>query len=392
MREPERIQTVVIGAGQAGLSVGYHLMKRGVPFVILEANARVGDTWRTRWDSLRLFTPAIYDSLVGMRFPAPSRSFPTKDEMADYLESYARHFKLPVRTGVTVTRVSKQGGLFLVATSNGDIIAENVVVAMATFQKGKRPAFADALSPTIGQFHSSAYRTPKQFAPGGVLVVGAGNSGAEIALDAAKSGHNTWISGPNPGQVPFRPDSLFGRYVFAPFLLRIVFHRLVTLNTPMGRKAHAGPVKATPLIRTRVSELEKAGIKRVGRTVGIKNGKPLLDGGETLDVNTVVWCTGFDPGFSWIDLPVFDARGRPIQRRGIVDTEPGLFFTGLHFLFALSSTMIHGAARDAEYVANAVVARARKSQRATSMTELMMSPSRIPSTTSMPSTTSAKTV
>src|SRR5215208_7808751 len=135
MGELERIQTVIIGAGQSGLSVGYHLARQGIPFLILESNERVGDTWRKRWDSLRLFTPACYDSLVGMPFPAPPRSFPTKDAMADYLESYAAHFKLPVRTGVKVTRVSKQGSKFLVSTDKGQIVADQVVIAMANYQK-----------------------------------------------------------------------------------------------------------------------------------------------------------------------------------------------------------------------------------------------------------------
>jgi putative flavoprotein involved in K+ transport len=392
MSDLERIQTVVIGAGQSGLTVGYHLAKQRLPFVILEAKERVGDTWRMRWDSLRLFTPAKYDSLVGMPFPAAPRSFPTKDQMGDYLEQYAHRFKLPVRTGVTVTRVSKRDGRFLVETSDGDIIAENVVVAMASYQKGRLPSFAKDLDSSVTQFHSVDYRNAQQFAPGGVLVVGAGNSGAEIALEAAKNGHKTFISGRNPGHVPFKIESMIGKYVLAPILLRFVFHRVLTLDTPMGRKVYAKQHGGAPLIRTRPMELEKAGVIRVARTVGATNGKPVLDDGQSPDVNTVVWCVGFDPGFSWIELPVFDQRGEPIHRRGVVEKEPGLFFTGLQFLYAMTSTMIHGAARDAEYVANAVVARARMSQRATSAIDAMVSPSRMPSTTSIPSTTSAKTV
>jgi putative flavoprotein involved in K+ transport len=392
MRDPERIQTIVIGAGQAGLSVGYHLAKHGTPFLILEADARVGDVWRKRWDSLRLFTPAFLDSLVGLPFPAPSRSFPTKDAMGDYLETYARHFNLPVRTSTAVKRVSKRDSHFYVETSQGDFIAENVVVAMSSYQKPRPPKFAQELRDSITQFHSLDYRTPRQFAPGGVLVVGAGNSGAEIALEAAKSGHTTWISGRDPGHVPFKIESAIGKYVLEPVLLRFVFHRVLTLNTPMGRKAHASTLgRGTPLIRTRPSELDKAGIMRAPRTVGVENGLPRLEDGRTLDVNTVVWCTGFDPGFSWIDLPIFDSHGEPRHRRGVVEKEPGLFFTGLHFLFAMSSTMIHGAARDAEYVANAVMGRVATSQR-TSTIDAIVSPSRMPSTTSIPSTTSAKTV
>jgi len=391
MRDRERIQTVVIGAGQSGLTVGYHLAKSGVEFVILEAKQRVGDTWRMRWDSLRLFTPAKYDGLAGMPFPAPPRSFPTKDEMADYLEQYAHRFKLPVRTGVTVTRVSKHDRRFLIETSQGNIVAENVIVAMASYQKGRLPSFASQLGSSVAQLHSIDYRNPSQFAKGGVLVVGAGNSGAEIALEAARNGHKTFISGRNPGHVPFRIESPIAKYILAPVLFRFVFHHVLSLRTPVGRKLHARPQRGAPLIRTRPMELEKAGVVRVARTVGARDGKPLLDDGQSLDVGTVVWSTGFDPGFTWIDLPIFGTNGEPIHRRGIVEKEPGLYFTGLHFLFAMTSTMIHGAARDAEYVAKAAIARAKSLQR-TSAIDAMPSPSRIPSTTSMPSTTSAKMV
>jgi putative flavoprotein involved in K+ transport len=361
MRDPERIQTVIIGAGQSGLSVGYHLARRGVPFVILEANQRVGDTWRKRWDSLRLFTPARYDALVGMPFPAASTSFPTKDAMADYLESYAKHFKLPVRTGVTVTRLSKRGNGFLVSGDNLAIEAENVVIAMATFQQPRIPKFAAELDPSIVQMHSSDYRNPAQLRKGGLLVVGAGNSGAEIAIEAARNGYATMLSGRHPGHVPFRIESFIGRNVLAPFVLRVVFHRVLTLNTPLGRKASSsGAPKAAPLIRTRPQEIVAGGIQRVAKTVGVKDGRPLLEDGRTLDVANVVWCTGFHPGFSWIDLPVFGPNGAPLHQRGVVTSEPGIFFTGLEFLFAMSSTMIHGAARDAEYIATAVLARAER--------------------------------
>ena len=360
MRE-EQIQTVIIGAGQSGLSAGYHLARRGVPFVILEANQRVGDTWRKRWDSLRLFTPARYDALVGMPFPASATSFPTKDAMADYLESYAKHFKLPVRTGAPVTRLSKRGKGFLVQGADFAIEAENVVIAMASYQQPRVPAFAAELDPSIVQMHSSDYRNPAQLRKGGVLVVGAGNSGAEIAIEAARNGYSTMLSGRHPGHVPFRIESFVGRNVLAPIVLRFVFHRLLTLNTPIGRKAKGdGAPRAAPLIRTRPQELVAGGIQRAAKTVGVKDGRPLLEDGRALDVANVVWCTGFHPGFSWVDLPVFGQNGAPLHRRGVVESEPGIYFTGLEFLFAMSSTMIHGAARDAEYIANAVLARVKR--------------------------------
>src|SRR5262245_35881833 len=175
--------TVVIGGGQAGLSVGYYLARQGRPFVILDANKRVGDAWRQRWDSLHLFTPAVFDSLVGMKFPAPPFSFPTKDEMADYLEAYARRFQLPVRTGIRVDRLSRVGTRYLVEAGPHRFEADHVVVAMSSYQIPRTPAFGKDLRPDILQMHSSAYRNPAQLKPGGVLLVGAGNSGAEIAIE-----------------------------------------------------------------------------------------------------------------------------------------------------------------------------------------------------------------
>ena len=356
MSEPERIQTVVIGAGQAGLSVGYHLARRGAPFVILEANQRIGDTWRKRWDSLRLFTPARFDGLAGMPFPAPAHSFPTKDEMADYLEAYAARFRLPVRTGVRVDRVTRQGGRFLVTAGDSVFEADHVVVAMATYQKPRVPPFAWELDAGIVQLHSSEYRNPAQLRQGGVLVVGAGNSGAEIAIELARRGYPTWMSGRDVGRVPFRIGGLPYRLVLGRLVLRGLFHRVLTRDTPIGRKLAPKLVsRGAPLIRVMPKDLATAGVRRVPRAAGARDGRPVLEDGRVLDVANVVWCTGFHPGFSWIDLPVLGERGEPEHHRGVVAKEPGLGFVGLHFLYAMSSGMIHGVGRDAAYVADAIV-------------------------------------
>ncbi|HKU60298.1 MAG TPA: FAD-dependent oxidoreductase [Gemmatimonadales bacterium] len=359
-RPMERVQVVVIGGGQAGLSVGYHLARRGVRFVILEAKERIGDSWRERWDSLRLFTTRRLDSLDGMPFPGSSHEFPTKNEMADYLEAYAARFALPIRTGVRVTNLTRQGERYLVSAGDQRFEADHVVVAMATYQEPKIPAFAAELAPEIGQLHSLEYRRPSQLKPGGVLVVGAGNSGAEIALEAVRNGHPTWLSGRHTGNVPFDIETLLSRYVFQPLLLRVIFHRLLTVDTPVGRKARPKIISAGgPLIRTKPKDLLAAGVRRVGRTAGIRDGKPVLDDGTVLDVTNVVWCTGFHPGFSWIDLPVLDEHGEPRHERGLLPDEPGLSFVGLHFLYSMSSTMIHGVGRDAERVAEAAAARVK---------------------------------
>jgi putative flavoprotein involved in K+ transport len=357
MQDPETIDTVIIGAGQAGLSVGYHLARRGVPFVILEGNQRVGDSWRKRWDSLRLFTPARYDGLDGLPFPADSWSFPTKDQMADYVESYARRFELPVRTGTRVDRVARSSDGLLVSAGDTRILARQVVVAMANFQRPRIPGFAAGLAPHIVRLHSSNYRNPGQLREGAVLVVGAGNSGAEIAHEVARAGHRTWLSGRGTGEVPFRVAGALSRVVLARLLFRVVFHRVLTVDTPLGRKARPRVVRGgAPLIRTRSAELAAAGVARVPRTAGLQEGLPRLDDGTTLDVANVIWCTGYEPGFDWIDLPVLDERGEVVQRRGIASADPGLGFLGLHFLYAMSSAMIHGVGRDAEYLADRIAA------------------------------------
>ena len=357
--QTECVHTVVIGGGQAGLSVGYFLQRRGIPFVILEANARIGDSWRQRWDSLRLFTTARWDALAGMPFPAAPDEFPTKDQMADYLEAYAAKFRLPVRTGARVDRLWKGDGGYLIATAGGLLEAEHVVIAMANYQAPRIPAFAAQLGGDVLQLHSRDYRGPGQLRAGGVLIVGAGNSGAEIAMDVARAGHDVWLSGRDVGHMPFHIDSAVALKVVQPVLFRFVFHRLLTVDTPMGRKARPAIIsRGAPLIRTRPIDLEEAGVERVPRTAGARDGKPLLEDGRLLDAANVIWCTGFHPGLEWIELPIFDDAGEPIHHRGFVRGER-IAFVGQHFLYSMSSSMIHGVARDAERVANAIPAPAR---------------------------------
>jgi len=360
----ERVNTVVIGGGQAGLSVGYHLKRHGVDFVILDDRARVGDVWRSRWDSLRLFTPARHAGLDGLRFPAPPFSFPTKDEMADYLETYTRTFALPVRSGVRVDRVSRAAdGGFLVIAGNQRLHAQNVVIAMAHYQRPRLPVFAGRLAPHILQLHSLQYRNPSQLAPGDTLIVGVGNSGAEIAVETSAR-HKTFLAGPDTGHVPFRIDGLAARLALSRLVLRVVFHRILSLATPIGRRARPKMLhRAAPLIRLKPRDLAHAGVIRVPRVVDVRNGQPVLEDGRVLDVANVVWCTGFDSGFSWIDLPVFGADGEPRHNAGIVGDEPGLFFVGLHFLYAFSSDMIHGVGRDAARIARVVAARESSDER-----------------------------
>jgi putative flavoprotein involved in K+ transport len=353
----ERVQTLIVGGGQAGLSVGYHLQRRGLPFLILDAHPRIGDAWRKRWDSLRLFTPARYDGLPGLPFPARGDSFPTKDQMADYLERYAAHFNLPIRTSTTVDKLSRDGDRFIVQAGDTRFEAENVVVAMANLQKPKVPAFAAKLDPKIVQIHSLDYRNASQLKDGGVLIVGVGNSGADIGMDVART-HRTWLAGKETGHVPFRIETFAGRFILVR-IVRFIGHHVLTVATPIGRRVRPKlRFQATPLIRVKPQDLIDAGITRVSRVSGVKDGRPMLEDGRILDVANVIWCTGFTHGFSWIDLPIFGADGEPEYDRGIVPKAPGLYFVGLQFLYAMTSETIGGVGRDAKRAVEAIAARA----------------------------------
>lgn len=350
--------TIVIGGGQAGLVTGYYLKQQGYDFVILDANTRIGDAWRKRWDSLRLFTPARYDGLPGMDFPTPGHVFPTKDEMADYLEAYAARFELPVRTGVRVDRLSRQGDRFVAAAGGQQFEGEHVVVAMGSYQTPTVPPFAQELKSNIVQFHSSYYRNPSQLQDGAVLIVGGGNSGAEIALETARD-HPTWMSGRDTGHFPFRIERVAERGSLAVLMLYVVSHHVLTMKNPIGRRMFAKfGNRGGPLVRTKPKDLADAGVERVSKTIGVRDGLPVLENGRILDAANVIWSTGFRPGFSWIDLPIFEDH-EPIHERGVVKGEPGLYFVGLQFQYSQSSAMILGVGRDAEYVVKHIEARSK---------------------------------
>jgi putative flavoprotein involved in K+ transport len=331
--------------------MGYHLRRRGLPFVILEGGDRIGAAWRERWDSLHLFTPARYDGLPGSRFPAPGWSFPTGAEFAEYLEEYAARWDLPVRTGTPVRRLRRdRDGGYVVETDETTFEADSVVVATGFDRVAKVPAFAGELDPRVVQLTAADYRNPAQLGDGDVLVVGAGNSGADIALELAAT-RRVLLSGRHPGQIPWRIEQRPAR-VFGP-LMFFAFRHVLTVRTPAGRRLRPRALAhGAPLIRVKAADLAAAGVDRVARTVGVRDGLPLLADDRTADVGNVVWCTGFEPGAGWIDLPGFDAGGDPPQHRGIVDGRPGLYLLGRLFQYAMASSMIQGVGRDADHIAD----------------------------------------
>jgi len=348
----ERFETVVVGGGQAGLAVGHYLSARGVDHVILSDEARVGDNWRRRWDSLRLYTPARYSGLPGMPFPAASGHLADKDEVADYLERYAERFELPVRTNTHVRDLVRKGSRYTIRMDGvaSTIEADNVVIATGAFQRPHVPRIAEQLSPEIHQLHSSEYHNPFELPEGPVLVVGAGSSGAQIALELARY-RKVWLAGRDTGHTPRR---IAGRDFFDwswPIMQR------ATATSWLGRRlrtsARAG---GDSLIGIPERDIRRAGVVRVGRLESHRAGLPVC-GDELVMPRVVVWCTGFTADYSWIDLPIFGEDGLPHHVRGVVTGVEGLFFLGLRFQHRMTSSLIGGVGYDAEFIAEQVARR-----------------------------------
>jgi putative flavoprotein involved in K+ transport len=343
--------TVVIGAGAAGLHTARLLAARGIDHEIVDAGARVGDTWRERYRSLRLFTPRRWAELAGVRLDIGYFAYPTGTQFADYLERCAAVIGSPLRLSTRVTRLSRDdGGRFRLALSTGgDVVADHVVVAAGAHHVPIVPPFAVDLDPLIRTVHSLDYRGPEDLAPGPVLVVGAGNSGTDLALEAAAAGHPTTIAGRHPGQVPGRIDTPIGNLIAGIAIRRL---RGLTLDTERGRRFAAEQRgHGVNLVRNHLSDLDRAGIRRAGRVSGVIGGLPVVDG-EQMDAATIVWCTGSRPDLSFLDIPAaFGADGWPDHVRGFATRVPGLAFVGLPFQFSVASPTLMGMGRDAEYVA-----------------------------------------
>jgi putative flavoprotein involved in K+ transport len=354
----EQVDTVVIGGGQAGLAVGYYLARKRGNFVILDSHNSAGDIWRKRWDSLRLFTPASFNHLPGMPFPKSTDRSPTKDEMAEYLESYAAHFQLPMLLGTKVEELRRDGDCYLIAAGTLRLKANCVVVATGAYPTPWVPAFASQLDPAINQLHSGAYHNPDQMRDGAALIVGAGNSGVGIALDLAPR-HHVWLAGRDTGFIPAH----FGRFDYE--LGVAIFQALMsllTVDTPPGRwlVQRAGEFSGGhPVVGVTPEDLSRAGVQRVPRVLGSSNGQPMIDDGRVLKVTNIIWSTGFVRDYSWIKLPVFDIKGDPIHHRGVVPTEPGLYFVGLPFQSSLLSGLVAGAGADAKYIVKQILLRAQ---------------------------------
>jgi putative flavoprotein involved in K+ transport len=340
------LDVVVIGGGQAGLAMAWHLTRRGMRFVVLEAGPELGHVWRDRWDSLKLFTPAQYSSLPGQPFPAPADTYPTRDAVADYMHTYAKAFDLPVTLNARVTDLRRVRDSFEVRAGDDVYRTRQVVVATGPFQAPFTPPPARTLDPSVTQMHSAAYRNPQALPDGAVLVVGGGNSGLQIAEELAAAGRQVDLS--IGATYPMLPQRMLGRDLFW-WLHRLGLMR-VSANSRLGRRMQA---RGEFIIGTDRRRLQRAGVRFRPRVVDAHGRTVRLADDSTVDVTTVIWATGFRPDYSWLHIPGVADGGSIAHRRGVTEV-PGLYFLGLPWQHTRGSALLGFVHHDAAYLADRI--------------------------------------
>src|SRR5918993_4144667 len=355
MSRDERFDVIVIGAGQAGLAAAWHLAQRGLRYVALEAADQLGSSWRGRWDSLRLFSPAQYDALPGMAFPAPADTYPGKEAVAAFLRDYATRFDLPLRLGKRVTALSRIGDEFQVRTDDEVFRAKQVLVATGPFQSPFTPEAGHGFNGSVTQIHSAHYRNPQSLPPSPVLVVGGGNSGLQIAHELAATRQVDVSVGE---KVPMLPQRLLGRDLFW-WLTRLRVMRVDTA-TRLGQRLRA---RGEFVIGTNRRQLKQAGVRFRPRLINAQGRTACFADDSSLDVSAVVWATGYRSDYSWITIPGVTANGHVVHRRGITDV-PGLYFLGLSWQYTRGSALLGFVADDAAYLTQRIAARAQATRQA----------------------------
>jgi len=348
MHAQNHYEVATIGAGQAGLTMGYELAQQGRRFVILESADSVGQAWRTRWDSLTLFTPRRYDSLPGLEFPGDPDGYPGRDEVIAYLESYAETHDLPVQLGSEVRSVRNENGGFRLERATEMIEADQVVVATGPLQVPRVPALAADLDAAVFQTHSVGYRNPSELPDGPVLVVGGGNTGFQIAEELATERETHLSVGSR--QMPL-PQRIGGRDLFWWLGKLGILEKSV--DTKLGRRLSTRDT----LIGSSPRTAKRAGVTMHGRAVGTSGRTVVFEDGSTLDVAAAIWATGYRFDHSWIDLPITDDGGKLVHRRGVTDV-PGLYFLGLPWQHTRGSALVGWVKDDAEFIAERIAERA----------------------------------
>jgi putative flavoprotein involved in K+ transport len=346
-RSPEHLEVAVVGGGQAGLAMGYYLRQQGRRFVIFERGNSVAPAWRERWDSLKLFTPRGYSALPGLPFPGDPDDYPTRDEVIAYLEQYAETFELPIELTSDVRRLSESDGRFVLELQGRTITSNQVVVATGPFQTPYVPKIAESLEPGVWQAHSTGYRRPSDVPEGTVLVVGGGNTGFQIAKELSAT-HKVVLS-VGSKQKPL-PQRIAGRDLFWWLTKTGLIRKTVEsrLGQRLGQRDTLIGSSPRELTRNYSVELKGRATEVAGRIVRFEDG-------STLEVDAVIWATGYRPNYSWIDLPILDSNGRLRHRRGVTDI-PGLNFLGLTWQWTRGSALIGWVKDDAAFLAERIAA------------------------------------
>lgn len=342
------VDVLVIGAGQAGLAMGYYLKDLPLSFALLDANPRVGDTWRTRYDSLVLFTPRTYSALPGLKLSGDPAGYPGKDELADYLETYADHFDLPVHLNTSVQRLERAQDGFHVLTNQGTYQAKQVVIATGPFQKPFIPNLQGTISDDVYQTHTAFYTNPSQLKPGPVLVVGAGNSGVQIAAELCEE-RDVYLS--IGKKMKIMPSVILNRSLFWWF--DVLGLSKATVDSTVGKILSQND----PIIGTEIKPLLKQGkVKSRGRAQSVRGREVQFADGQTCTVDNIIWATGFEYDHRWIDVPgVIDNHGSIVHERGVTKVK-GLYFLGLPWQYRRGSALLLGVHQDAQFLAETMSA------------------------------------
>ena len=343
---------LVIGAGQAGLTLGYYLRRAGVRFLIVDAADQVGSAWAQRWDSLVLFTPRRYNAMPGLSFNGDLDHEPTRDEVIRYLHRYATEFDLPVQLNSAVTALRHADGRYVAELPTGPIHADHVVAAPGPFQRPRVPDFASSVASDVYQIHSSGYRRPSDLPPGRVVVVGGGNTGYQIAEELAADHAVVLAVGSRQAPLPRR---ILGRQIFW-WLTKLGMQR-ITIDSRLGRRLG----ERETLIGSSPAKAKRRGITLKPRAVEAAGRVVRFADGTSVEADAIIWATGFESDYSWIHLPIADEQGHPRHRRGVTD-QPGFYFLGLQWQHTRGSALLGLGSDDARYIAQHITANRKASQ------------------------------
>jgi len=339
------LDVLVIGAGQAGLALGYHLRQTGRRFLLVDRHARIGESWRRRFDSLTLFTPRAYSALPGLQVPGDPDGYPGKDEIAGYLEAYARHFALPIALDTEIARLERPNGVFHATAATGEVLAaRTVVLATGAFQEPAIPPLAERLAPGVAQLTPETYRNPQQTPDGTALVVGDGATGRQIARELSAT-HRVLLATGRPRRVS--PHRLLGKSIFW-WMDKLGLLRKSRESAVGRRLMQADPFPGKDLDLARLRE---RGVEAVGRLTGVNGRRVLLTDAKLVEVDAVIWATGYRDRTDWVAIPAAkDERGAFVERRGLSPV-PGLAFAGRSWQWTRGSALLTGVGADAQYVA-----------------------------------------